>query len=61
MTCPRCDGLNTIDPIFLTECRKTVGKLIAELVIFANDNKLDHRKMPVLAEVAKVARILEMM
>lgn len=61
MHCPRCDGRNVVDPMFVREARNTFVKLTAELVLFADNNKIDYRKMPILTEVARAVRIIEMM
>ena len=61
MECPRCRNLKVVDPFFIEEAKKAFVKLTAELVIFADENKIDHKKMPVLTEVAKVIRIIEML
>lgn len=60
MMCPRCHDRKVIDPLFLQEAKNSFIKLMAELVLFAHANKIDHRKMPVLTEVATVIRIMEM-
>jgi hypothetical protein len=61
MDCPRCRGLKTVDPSFVEEAQKACADLLAELVIWANQNKVDHRKMPTLTKVAKVIRLIEML
>jgi uncharacterized protein (UPF0212 family) len=61
MDCPRCQGMKIVDPSFVEEAQKAFVELMAELVVFANQNKLDHKKMPVLGRVAKVIRIIEML
>lgn len=61
MDCPRCRGLKVVDPGFVEEAQKASAELLAELVIWANENKVDHRKMPVLTRVAKVIRLIEML
>lgn len=59
MDCPRCRGLKTVDPALLEHAQQACAELLKELVIWANESKVDHRKMPVLTELATVIRIIE--
>lgn len=61
MDCPRCRGLKVVHPSFVEETQKALADLLAELVIWANENKVDHRKMPVLTKIAKAIRNVEML
>jgi hypothetical protein len=61
MDCQRCHGMKIVDPLFVEEAQKAFVELMAELVVFADQNKLDHRKMPLLPKVARVIRIIEML
>lgn len=57
--CPRCDGMMVMDPMFGEQAIGAFDQLLVELVAFAKKHKLDHTKMPVLAEVGNVLRELK--
>jgi hypothetical protein len=59
MTCPRCEDMHIIDPIFLDETKAAFAQLTADLVIFAQKHKIDYKDMPILTTVARTIRIIE--
>lgn len=58
--CPRCEDRKIVDPLFLNEAKDSFATLLVELIDFCNKNKIDHRSMPVLQQLARSIRILEM-
>lgn len=59
MTCPRCEDMHIIDPIFLEETKATFAQLTVDLIIFAKKHKIDHTDLPILQTVSRTIRIIE--
>lgn len=57
--CERCDGMKVIDPEFLESAKGACANFMIELIKFAKQNKLDHRNMPILTELATIIREIE--
>lgn len=59
MSCPRCQDMTLIDPVFLEETKSAFAQLTVDLVLFCKKHKIDHTDLAILPDIARAIRIME--
>lgn len=57
--CPVCENQKIVDPKFLEEAKVAAADLMAELIVFAHNKKVDYRTLPAFTKMATFVRIIE--